>query len=310
MATRTDLRHHAARWRAVAGRVADVRRRSSSSPSSSNASAWTSSRPASRPLRRTTSRRSSRSPARSRAAIVAGLARGRRRRTSTAAGRRVKDAERRGFTPSSRRRTSTSKQQLRMTREQALELRRRDGRAGQVATARTSSSRRWTPRARTGTTCTRCIEAVIDAGATTINIADTVGYAHARRVRRADRRHLRARARTPTRPIISVHCHDDLGMAVANSLAAVRAGARQVECSINGIGERAGNASLEEIVMALTGRGRTSTRRRRPRSTRRRSARPARCWSQLHGHRGRSRTRRSSARTPSRTSPASTRTAC
>ena len=59
------------------------------------------------------------------------------------------------------------------------------------------------------------------------------------------------RARTSTRRVISIHCHNDLGLAVANSLAAVQAGARQVECTINGIGERAGNAALEEIVMAL-----------------------------------------------------------
>ena len=96
----------------------------------------------------------------------------------------------------------------------------------------------------------KVVEAVIDAGATTVNIPDTVGYT------------------TPeefggliggifknvpniAKAVISVHCHDDLGMAVANSLAAVKAGARQVECTVNGIGERAGNASLEEIVMAI-----------------------------------------------------------
>ena len=96
----------------------------------------------------------------------------------------------------------------------------------------------------------KVVEAVIDAGATTVNIPDTVGYT------------------TPEefgglisdifnnvpnigKAVISVHCHDDLGMAVANSLAAVKAGARQVECTVNGIGERAGNASMEEIVMAI-----------------------------------------------------------
>ncbi len=96
----------------------------------------------------------------------------------------------------------------------------------------------------------RIIEAVIDAGATTVNIPDTVGYSlpdeygqlikdisdHVPNIHKA---------------VISVHCHDDLGVAVANSLAAVKNGARQVECTINGIGERAGNASMEEIVMAL-----------------------------------------------------------
>ncbi|MGB1547441.1 MAG: 2-isopropylmalate synthase [Alphaproteobacteria bacterium] len=96
----------------------------------------------------------------------------------------------------------------------------------------------------------RCIESAIKAGATTINIPDTVGYTipdefsdlitsimnHVPNVDKA---------------IISVHCHNDLGLAVANSLAAVKAGARQVECTVNGLGERAGNAAMEEIVMAL-----------------------------------------------------------
>ncbi len=98
------------------------------------------------------------------------------------------------------------------------------------------------------------LEAVIDAGATTVNIPDTVGYAipdefggliegifkNVHNIHRA---------------IVSVHCHNDLGLAVANSLESVRRGARQVECTINGIGERAGNASLEEIVMAIKTRG-------------------------------------------------------
>ena len=94
------------------------------------------------------------------------------------------------------------------------------------------------------------LEAVIDAGAGTINIPDTVGYAipeeWAQRIGK-----IRERVKNSGRAVISVHCHNDLGQAVANSLAAIRAGARQVECAVNGIGERAGNASLEEIVMAL-----------------------------------------------------------
>jgi 2-isopropylmalate synthase len=94
------------------------------------------------------------------------------------------------------------------------------------------------------------LEAVIDAGARTINIPDTVGYAipteWGERIAR-----IRDRVRNSRQAIISVHCHNDLGQAVANSLVAVQNGARQVECTINGIGERAGNASLEEIVMAL-----------------------------------------------------------
>ena len=151
------------------------------------------------------------------------------------------------------------------------------------------------------------LEAVIEAGATTINIADTVGYAMPdefgelisgvwSRVKNADK------------ATISVHCHNDLGMAVANSLAAIRAGARQVEGCINGIGERAGNASLEEIVMALRVRQdfyqgldtQIDATQICPTSE---------LLAEFTG-RGRSRTRRSSAATPSPTSPASTRTAC
>ena len=94
------------------------------------------------------------------------------------------------------------------------------------------------------------VEAAITAGATTVNIPDTVGYAtpaHMGSVIRV----LRERVPNIDRAVISVHCHNDLGLAVANSLAAVENGAGQVECTINGIGERAGNCSLEEIVMML-----------------------------------------------------------
>ncbi len=95
----------------------------------------------------------------------------------------------------------------------------------------------------------RIIEKTIDAGARTINIPDTVGYAIPEEF--ADRiRTLIERIPNADKAIFSVHCHNDLGLAVANSLAAVKAGAGQVECTINGLGERAGNASLEEIVMA------------------------------------------------------------
>ncbi|MEE8209728.1 MAG: 2-isopropylmalate synthase, partial [bacterium] len=94
------------------------------------------------------------------------------------------------------------------------------------------------------------LTAVIEAGATTVNIPDTVGYAMPDEF---GARIATIRERVPNidRAVLSVHCHDDLGVAVANSLAAIHNGARQVECTINGIGERAGNASLEEIVMAL-----------------------------------------------------------
>jgi 2-isopropylmalate synthase len=94
----------------------------------------------------------------------------------------------------------------------------------------------------------RVAEVAVDAGATTINLPDTVGYALPEDIAHLFTlvaRHIGDRA------VLSAHCHNDLGLAVANSLAAVQAGARQVECTINGIGERAGNAALEEIVMAL-----------------------------------------------------------
>ncbi|UXI68768.1 2-isopropylmalate synthase [Tahibacter amnicola] len=92
--------------------------------------------------------------------------------------------------------------------------------------------------------------AVIEAGATTLNVPDTVGYTTPAEMHERIR-YLRGSVRGIERAVISVHCHDDLGMAVANSLAAVAAGARQVECTLTGIGERAGNAALEEIAMAL-----------------------------------------------------------
>jgi 2-isopropylmalate synthase len=92
--------------------------------------------------------------------------------------------------------------------------------------------------------------AAVAAGATTLNVPDTVGYAVPAEYG-ALFAHLRQHVRGIGKAILSCHCHDDLGLAVANSLAAIENGARQVECTINGIGERAGNAALEEIVMAL-----------------------------------------------------------
>ena len=94
------------------------------------------------------------------------------------------------------------------------------------------------------------VEAAIEAGATTINIPDTVGYAVPDEFYEVFS-YLTRNVRNVGKAVLSVHCHNDLGMAVANSLAAVRAGARQIECTINGIGERAGNCSLEEAVMAI-----------------------------------------------------------
>ena len=96
----------------------------------------------------------------------------------------------------------------------------------------------------------RVVEAAINEGATTINLPDTVGYATPEDIREFFEE-IRRRVPNADKAIFSTHCHDDLGLAVANSLAAVQGGVRQIECTINGIGERAGNASLEEIVMAL-----------------------------------------------------------
>jgi 2-isopropylmalate synthase len=96
----------------------------------------------------------------------------------------------------------------------------------------------------------RTIESAIDAGATTINIPDTVGYAMPSEYA-AMIEMVMNRVPNIDKAIISVHCHNDLGMAVANSLAAVQVGARQIECTINGLGERAGNAAMEEIIMGL-----------------------------------------------------------
>ena len=96
----------------------------------------------------------------------------------------------------------------------------------------------------------RCVEAAIKAGATTINIPDTVGYAVPDDMTRIFTA-VRENVPGADRVVLSTHCHNDLGLGVANTLAGVRAGARQIECTINGIGERAGNAALEEIVMAI-----------------------------------------------------------
>ena len=97
------------------------------------------------------------------------------------------------------------------------------------------------------------MEAVIDAGAAVVNIPDTVGYTMPEEYYRLIS-YLKSNVPNVSRARLSVHCHDDMGMAVANSLAAIRAGAQQVEGTINGIGERAGNTALEEVVMALHSR--------------------------------------------------------
>ncbi len=100
----------------------------------------------------------------------------------------------------------------------------------------------------------RCVETAIKAGATTINLPDTVGYATPDEYQKMFE-DIRARVPNAGKAVFSVHCHNDLGLAVANSLAGLHGGARQIECTINGIGERAGNAALEEVVMAIKTRG-------------------------------------------------------
>ncbi len=96
----------------------------------------------------------------------------------------------------------------------------------------------------------RVVEAAINAGASTINLPDTVGYGVPEETREFFEQII-GRVPNSDKAIFSTHCHDDLGLAVANSLAAIQGGVRQIECTINGIGERAGNASLEELIMAL-----------------------------------------------------------
>jgi 2-isopropylmalate synthase len=102
----------------------------------------------------------------------------------------------------------------------------------------------------------RCVEAAIKAGATTINLPDTVGYALPHEYQ-ALFETVREKVPNSDKAVFSVHCHNDLGLAVANTLAGIEGGARQVECTINGMGERAGNAAMEEVVMALRVRGDT-----------------------------------------------------
>lgn len=138
---------------------------------------------------------------------------------------------------------------LRMTREQVLE------RAGQAVRLAASLSD-WVEfscedatRSDRDFLCT-VIQAAIAEGATTINIPDTVGYSFPDEMASIVQ-YVREKVPAAHKVVISVHCHDDLGLAVANSLAALKAGARQVECTVNGIGERAGNAALEELAMLL-----------------------------------------------------------
>jgi 2-isopropylmalate synthase len=138
---------------------------------------------------------------------------------------------------------------LKMTREQALEAIDSMIRYGRQHVGEIEFSAEDAGRTEIDYLCEVCRVAVT-AGATTLNLPDTVGYAVPEEYAAMFLR-VREYLGDPQGITLSAHCHDDLGMAVANSLAAVRAGVRQIECTINGIGERAGNASLEEVVVAL-----------------------------------------------------------
>ncbi|HSE67665.1 MAG TPA: 2-isopropylmalate synthase, partial [Gemmatimonadales bacterium] len=137
---------------------------------------------------------------------------------------------------------------LRLTREETLELARQSIRQARSYTDDVEFSAEDASRTDLNYLC-RIVEMAIAEGATTINLPDTVGYALPAEYA-AMFRAVRERVPGSDRVIFSAHCHDDLGLAVANSLAAIEAGVGQVECTVNGIGERAGNAALEEIVMA------------------------------------------------------------
>jgi 2-isopropylmalate synthase len=141
------------------------------------------------------------------------------------------------------------KYKLRITREQCLQQARDAVRYAKTLCADVEFSPEDATRTHVPFLC-QVVEAVIEAGATTVNIPDTVGYSTPDEYGQLIR-FLHEKVKGIDKVVISTHCHNDLGLAVANSLAGVQNGARQVECTINGIGERAGNASLEEIVMAM-----------------------------------------------------------
>ena len=137
---------------------------------------------------------------------------------------------------------------LRITRQQCLEALNAGVRQARGYTDDVEFSAEDATRTDMDFLC-RVVETAVAAGATTINLPDTVGYCTPEEIE-AFFIEIRTRVPNASNVVFSAHCHDDLGLAVANSLAAVRAGVRQIECTINGIGERAGNASLEEVVMA------------------------------------------------------------
>jgi 2-isopropylmalate synthase len=138
---------------------------------------------------------------------------------------------------------------LRMTRDQCLETAVESVRFARQHTSDVEFSAEDATRSDFDFLC-RVIESVIAVGATTINLPDTVGYTTPDEIRDFFVR-IRERVPNASEVVFSTHCHDDLGLAAANSIASVLGGARQVECTINGIGERAGNAALEEVVMAI-----------------------------------------------------------
>lgn len=139
------------------------------------------------------------------------------------------------------------KQKLRMSREQCLQAVMSSIKKASHYTDDIEFSAEDATRTTMDFLC-RVIEVAIDLGATTINLPDTVGYCTPEDIEEFFTQ-VRSKVPNSDKAVFSTHCHDDLGLAVANSLAAVRAGVRQIECTINGIGERAGNASLEELVM-------------------------------------------------------------
>ncbi|MBA3521195.1 MAG: 2-isopropylmalate synthase, partial [Gemmatimonadales bacterium] len=145
------------------------------------------------------------------------------------------------------------REKLRLTRDEVLELTRQSVRRARRYTDDVEFSAEDASRTDPDFLC-RVVEVAVAEGAGTINLPDTVGYAMPHEYAGMFR-DVRARVPGADQVILSAHCHDDLGLAVANSLAAIEAGARQVECTVNGIGERAGNAALEEIVMAGQVRG-------------------------------------------------------
>jgi 2-isopropylmalate synthase len=171
------------------------------------------------------------------------------------------DEAARSLEPAERRRIHTFlatsdlhlERKLRITREACLEATTSAVRRARQSTDDVEFSAEDATRSDRDFLC-RVVEAVITAGATTINLPDTVGFATPEDIREFFQE-IRSRVPNSDQAIFSAHCHDDLGLAVANSLAAIQGGVRQVECTVNGIGERAGNASLEEIVMALRVRG-------------------------------------------------------